>query len=234
MTLKLRTITISDIHGCIEEFDEMLIKLQYNKQTDRIILLGDLVDRGPDSNGVVRKARELNLECVMGNHEQKFLKWLNSNKKLYDTKPHYSKFSDEDIDYIFRMPTYIKVENTIVVHAGLRAGISLSNQSKNDMTHIRYIGPDGDLIGLRKVTKFGKENLKAHFWTEYWKGPESVVYGHSVHSYEQPFIEEVAPGINCIGTDTGCVFGGHLTAYILETKEIVQVKAKQMYFQPGF
>ena len=69
-----RHIFIGDIHGCLDEFNELLNKLSYDPKEDRLILLGDLIDRGPDSVGVVRKARELRLECVMGNHEHKYIK----------------------------------------------------------------------------------------------------------------------------------------------------------------
>ncbi|CAB4196978.1 bis(5'-nucleosyl)-tetraphosphatase PrpE [uncultured Caudovirales phage] len=231
---KLRTILIGDIHGCIEEFNELLNKLSYNKNTDRLILLGDLIDRGPDSVAVVKKARELDLECVMGNHEHKFLKWNNnrgSSNDVYDKKPHYNDFSDEDINYIFRMPTYIKLDNIIVVHAGLKPGISISSQLKDDLMYLRYTDLDRKFISLKKISKIGKEKAGAIFWTEFWYGPESVIYGHSVHSMETPLIEEVASGVICYGLDTGCCFGGHLSALILETKEIIQVKAKQKYYE---
>src|SRR6478609_6282102 len=77
-----RTIIICDVHGCLIDFNILLDKLNYNSKEDRVILLGDLIDRGPDSIGVLHLARQLNLECVMGNHEHKFLKWY----KAFGTK----------------------------------------------------------------------------------------------------------------------------------------------------
>lgn len=232
-----RTIIVGDIHGCIDEFNELIKKLSYDKKSDRLILLGDLIDRGPDSVAVVRKARQMDLECVMGNHEYKFLKWFksyNSKNDVYDRKDYYLQLSDEDINYIAQMPTSIKLENTIVVHAGLKPGISLSNQSKDDLMYLRYTDKDKRFISLKKISKFGKEATGAHFWTEFWYGPESVVYGHNVHSFEEPLIEEVRPGVFCYGLDTGCCFGGKLTAMVLETKEIVQVQAKRTYYESKF
>ncbi len=232
-----RTIIVGDIHGCIDEFNELIKKLSYDKKSDRLILLGDLIDRGPDSVAVVRKARQMDLECVMGNHEYKFLKWFksyNSKNDVYDRKDYYLQLSDEDINYIAQMPTSIKLENTIVVHAGLKPGISLSNQSKDDLMYLRYTDKDKKFISLKKISKFGKEATGAHFWTEFWYGPESVVYGHNVHSFEEPLIEEVRPGVFCYGLDTGCCFGGKLTAMVLETKEIVQVQAKRTYYESKF
>jgi predicted phosphodiesterase len=234
-----RTIIVGDIHGCVDEFDELIKKLNYDKESDRLILLGDLIDRGPDSVGMVKRAREMNLECVMGNHEYNFMKWyksFGSQNAVYDRHPHYTQFSDEDVNYIARMSSYIVLEefNTIVVHAGLRAGIKLQDQKKDDLYYIRYMDHDNKFISLKKISKLGIEATGAHFWTEFWDGPESVVYGHNVHSYEDPLIEEVVPGVMCYGLDTGGCFGGRLTALILETKEIVQVQAKRTYYKSDF
>src|ERR1035437_5440147 len=132
-----RTIIIGDIHGSISEYKEILNLVDYKSPNVRIILLGDQIDRGEDSNACIALSRELKIECVMGNHEQKFLLWLRGDRKPTPNKPHYLKFSNKDIEYISSMPTYIKVGNTIVVHAGLRAGVSLSNQTENDLLHIR-------------------------------------------------------------------------------------------------
>lgn len=232
-----RTIFIGDIHGCVEEFDEMLAKLSYNPQEDRVILLGDLVDRGPDSAGMVKKAREMKLECLMGNHEHKFVKWYRSQGTrvdFYDRKDYYAQLSDDDISYIMNMPTYIELENVIAVHAGLKPGIALSSQKKDDLMYLRYTDSDRRFISLKKINKLGKEAVGAIFWTEFWHGPKSVVYGHNVHSYDDPLIEERAPGVMCYGLDTGVCFGGRLTALIWETKEIVQVQAKRTYYQSDF
>jgi len=229
-----RTIIVGDIHGCIDEFEELLQVLSYNKDNDRLILLGDLIDRGPDSVAVVQKARKMDLECVMGNHEYKFVKWYKSSGSradVYDRRDYYTKFTDEDINYIFRMPTYIKIGDTVIVHAGVKPGIPISAQSKDDLMYLRYTDSQKRFISLKTVAKLGKEAAGAHFWTEFWTGPESVVYGHNVHSMTDPLIEEVLPGVTCYGLDTGCCFGGKLTAMILETKEIVQVQAKRTYYQ---
>lgn len=228
-----RTIFIGDIHGCIDEFNELLKKVSYNRNTDRVILLGDLIDRGPDSVAVIRKARELGLESVMGNHEHKYTKWFRSQGTrvdVYDRRDFYSQLSDQDISYIQSMPTYIELDDVIVVHAGLKPGILVSNQTKDDLMYLRYTDADRKFISLKKINRLGKEETGAIFWTQFWHGPKSVVYGHNVHSYEEPLIEERSPGVTCYGLDTGCCFGGRLTALIWETKEIVQVQAKRAYY----
>lgn len=232
-----RTIFVGDIHGCIDEFNELLRKLQYDPKTDRLILLGDLVDRGPDSQAVLQRAINLNLECVMGNHEHKFVKWFRSQGSkvdVYDRKDYYTKLTDQQINYIINMPTYIELDDVIAVHAGLKPGVLLSEQRKDDLMYLRYTDDKRKFISLKTINKIGKEAAGAKYWTEFWHGPKSVVYGHNVYDYKEPLIEERAPDVMCYGIDTGCCFGGHLTALIWETKEIVQVKAKKVYYQSNF
>lgn len=226
-----RTLVVGDIHGCLEEFDELLKKVQFNKNEDRLILVGDLIDRGPDSVGVVRRAREMNLECTMGNHEYKFLRWYKGNKH-YTTMKHYEEFSDADVTYINNMPTHLKVnDNLVIVHAGMKPGIPAEKQHKDDLLYLRFTDKNRKFISIKAIAKDGAEAHGAIFWTAFWHGPESVVYGHHVHSEENPLIEEISPGIKCYGIDTGCCFGGRLTCLIVETGEIVQVQAKKIHYK---
>src|ERR1700723_729319 len=108
-----RNIIVGDIHGCLDEFKELIKKLEYNPLHDRMILLGDLIDRGEFSSETVRYAREMHLESVRGNHEHKFLKWLRSagsKNDVYSSQPHYHQFSDKDINYIAQMQNYFRRE----------------------------------------------------------------------------------------------------------------------------
>lgn len=233
---KSRTMFISDVHGCLEEFNELIEKLNYNPNNDRLILLGDLIDRGPDSLAVVKKAISMNLECVRGNHEHKFIKWFRSQGSkvdVYDRKDYYQQFSDQEINYIMNMPTYIELEDVIAIHAGLKPGISISNQSKEDLMYLRYTDQDRKFISLKKIGEFGKEKTEAKFWTEFGPfGKKYIVYGHQV--WNEPRIDRFADGSMCIGIDTGCCFGNALTAFILETQEFVQVQAKKIYYQSNY
>ena len=67
------------------------------------------------------------------------------------------------------------------------------------------------------------------YWTSKWIGPDNVVYGHAVHSLKSPRVDRPVPGVECWGIDTGCCFGGRLTALCIETREIVQVDAREKY-----
>ena len=231
MDKKKRTIVCGDVHGCLDEFNELLEKLKYDPNQDRLILAGDLVDRGPYSAEMIQRARNLNLEGVMGNHDRKFLNWyLSSNRKDNPKYPWYKKLTFDDVDYLNRLPNYIKLsEDLWVVHAGVKPGIPLEKQRPDDLIYLRYTDKNRKFISVHKVSK--GEAPEAMFWTDFYHGPASILYGHCVHSLDQPRIDEVAPGVFCYGLDTGAVFGGNLSAFIVETKEMVQVKAKKIYFK---
>ena len=230
----LRHIIIGDVHGCLEELEELLKITNYSRGNDQIVLLGDIIDRGPDSLGVVRKVQELRARCIIGNHENNYYKWLYSHKGAKGAKDFYPKFSEKDTLFLTHLPAYILQDNLVMVHAGLRANVPLGLQNPDDLMQIRYTDLQGRCVGLKKISKVGKKDAKAHYWTEFWKGPENVVYGHNVFSCETPLIEMVTPGVTCYGLDTGCCFGGKLTALILETKEIFQVRAKHTYHPSKF
>jgi len=229
-------VFIGDVHGCIIEFEELLKLIGEKCNNPRIICLGDFLDRGPDSVAVVKLAREMKLECIMGNHEHKFVKWFRSQGTkvdVYDRKDHYTKFSDADISYIMNMPSHIELEDVIAVHAGLKPGIPLSNQ-KSDMMHLRYTDSDRKFISLKKIATLGIKETGAKFWTGFGPFIKNVVYGHNVNSITEIRIDQFDNGTACYGIDTGVCFGGRLTALIWETKEIVQVQAKKVYYQSDF
>lgn len=70
-----RIFVVGDVHGCLQEFDALLSNINYNATTDKLILMGDMVAKGPDSLGVVRRAKELGALCVRGNHEDKVIRF---------------------------------------------------------------------------------------------------------------------------------------------------------------
>lgn len=226
-----RHIFIGDIHGMADEFNELLDRLKYNPKEDRLILVGDLIDRGPKSVELIRQVREMNLESTMGNHEAKFLSWYRNKgtrNDVYTPQPYYNQLSDADINYIAQMPLYIKLPDVLVVHAGIRANISIENQRKEDLLYLRFINVEGKAMGLRKVQKVGKENAHVVFWSELGPFGTNIVCGHNVHSYKDIRIDD-CDDHKVYSIDTGGCFGGRLTALIWESKEVVQVQAFKTY-----
>lgn len=227
-----RLLVTSDQHGCLEEFDELLQKIQYNKETDRLILAGDYIDRGPDSLGLIRRIRELNLpqsDILMGNHEYFFLRWFKGNNHLTE-RSHYKQFSDEDITFINNMPYYLTIpeHNLLVVHAGIKPGISIDKQDKKDLLYLRYTDEARKTVSIKKVLQ-RTQPPDTKFWTEFGPFGTNVIFGHNVWLNDVR-IDKFDDGYSCFGIDGGCVFGGTLNCLIWETKEIVQVKAKQIYY----
>jgi hypothetical protein len=234
-----RTIVVGDVHGCLEELDELLRALQCGED-DRLIFAGDLMDRGPDPVGVVRRVRELGAACVQGNHDEKHVRWARHEaKRRADAKyknpmrmsPERQKdnaaLRDEDVAWLGALPKMIKLdEKWIVVHAGLEAGLPLARQKEAAMLRLRYVDARGRFLAIKGP---GDMPEGGAIWATRWTGPESVIYGHAVHDLATPRHDEPTAGVECWGIDTGCCFGGRLTAFLPATKEIVQVAAKQKY-----
>ncbi|TVP78084.1 MAG: metallophosphoesterase [Puniceicoccaceae bacterium] len=214
-----RTIAIGDVHGCADEFEELLEALELDP-LDRVIQLGDLVNRGPDSHRCVELAREYKVESILGNHELRLLTARHKDKpsllKDYDLLT-VQQLTPSDWAYLQSMPKFIYDAqiDTVLVHGGFLPGKPWQTQEVELITSIQVIDKKG---------KPGKrsENPDAAPWADSWHGSPFVVYGHT----PRPNVLE-RPG--SIGIDTGCVYGGHLTAYILEDKSLVQVRARTAY-----
>lgn len=251
------TVAVGDIHGCLEEFDELLKKLQYKKEQMRLVLMGDLMDRGPDPVGCVRRTRELDVECIMGNHEEKHLRWHRHEKKRLDTgKPNPMRplapeaiqaneaLSDQDWTWMKALPLKLDLGlNWWAVHGGCEPRFTLAKQDPKQIIRVRYVDERGVAQALNPDKS---QPAGTVYWDEQWKGPESLIYGHCVHDLKD--IRSIRNGdVRCVGIDTGCCFGGHLTAAIMHDEpvtyegipssqhdyrlEIVQVKAKRKYYE---
>ena len=206
-----RTIVIGDIHGCIKEL-RSLLEAVVATEDDEIIAVGDLIRKGPDSASVLRWAMETpNLRCVMGNHEQRLLtRWLAGDKPVkgssdWEMLSQMGDSYNEAMDFIRSWPLYLEGERFLVVHAGLDPRISeVRQQSPLDLMTIRV--PDGMDVP----------------WYEDYKKERLTVFGH--WAKRDPMIRP-----NAIGLDTGCVYGGALTALILPERRLISVPAAQEY-----
>ncbi len=217
-----RTLVIGDVHGCIREL-EKLLKLLNPQKTDRILFLGDLINRGPNSKAVLALARSLNATSLLGNHEYRLLKQAHQPSSiLLKSYEHdlLNTLEADDWEYLSSMILWIEqpLEKRLFVHGGFLPTIPWHHQNAEIVTHIQTI----DHLGIPRRRG---EVSDAVFWTDHWK-PEDpyVIYGHTPR-------QEVVRTENTIGIDTGCVWGGHLTALILPEFEIVQVKAKKNYIK---
>jgi len=215
-----RTIVIGDVHGCLSELEALLALVEATPQTDRIVLVGDLVAKGPDSQGVIQLCRERGLHAVLGNHDAKLLSLEGEATKTSEapTGSHAqiaSTLCQADWDYLRALPLWVHVSDmqTIVVHAGLVPGLPLDQQPRRFLLNLRSITPDG------QPSKRIEDGVP---WAQLWTGPQHVVFGHdAVRGLQQhPF---------ATGLDSGCVYGGALTALILPERKLVSVPARRAY-----
>lgn len=256
----MRTIVIGDIHGCLEEFDELLRAVQFSPASDRLVLLGDLVDRGPDPVGVVRRARELGAESVLGNHEEKHLRWrLHEIRRAND--PSYKNpmrpftgerlaqhhaFSEDDWHWISGLPITLQlgpfdpdVPSWIAVHAGFEPVLPFDKQRPDKMLRIRFVNNDGKMVPIANDTDQPNGTER---WATQWRLRHHVAYGHHAISLSEPHVDTVVEGddeLYRVALDTACCFGGALSAMIVpprglrpERGSFVSVKARAKYAEP--
>jgi hypothetical protein len=204
-----RTIVLGDIHGCWEELKDLLAAVEAGPQ-DRMISVGDLVCKGPDSGAVAEWAMNApNLECVLGNHELRLLRhWRKgerSHEKPYDADA-YAQLGgrlDDFMRFVARWPLTLSGPGFLVVHAGFDPREDLEWQSRGTLTTLRRLD-DG------------------RPWFDAYRGRTLAVFGH--WAQKRPIVRS-----NAIGLDTGCVYGEALTALVLPERRLVSVPARRAY-----
>ncbi|RSN04733.1 polynucleotide kinase-phosphatase [Streptomyces sp. WAC 05977] len=227
---------IGDVHGCREELDELLTELGYvdgvHPEGRTAVFVGDLVDRGPDTPGVLRRVMAMaeagSALVVCGNHEQKLVRALNGRKVkvAHGLAESLEQLSAQDED--FRAKAHAFCEGLIahyvldggklvVAHAGLPEKFHGRASGR-----VRSTALYGDTTG--ETDEYG---LPVRLpWARDYRGKAMVLYGHT------PTLEpEWINGTMCL--DTGCVFGGKLTALRYPEREVVSVKAKKVWYEPS-
>lgn len=215
-----RTLVVGDIHGCLDEFTALLDEVGYRHGRDRLILLGDLVNRGPNSHGVLRLAQDLGAECVIGNHERRLLRYRDTGEesvlKSYD-RDTIDNLEEADWRFMAAFLPWVEIprHEAVCVHAGFLPGVPWRTQGPEIFTRIQVIDSQG------RPAKRG-DAPASPLWAWRWRGPPFVVYGHT----PQP---EVERNPWSLGLDTGCVYGGKLTAALLPERRIIQIQARRNY-----
>ncbi len=222
---------IGDIHGCLDELELLLDRIP---RKDRLIFIGDYIDRGPDSAGVVERALEERdrSRYLLGNHESMMLAyyddpdsreglawtfWGNGGQA---TLRSYGLTEDAEFtdlprahqEFYRNLELAIEEDSFIAVHAGVR--ITSPNTPLLDQDR-------DDLLWIREEW-IRKEHL--------WNG-KTIYYGHTPSRYVLGANRqtEPIPGQKSLGIDTGCVFGGALTAVNVRTRELIQAPARRAY-----
>ena len=223
--MSVRTLIVGDVHGCREELEDLLEESGW-EDGDQLVLVGDLVAKGPDSLGVIRLVRELEGRAVRGNHDQHCLKWWDAKRaggELPTLKPAHQRvadeLTDEDWQWLAALPLWIELpeHDALVVHAGLLPDLPLEDQDPDDLMNMRSILDDGTA---------SRSNEEGTPWASVWPGPRLVVFGHDA-------VRGLQNRPHSVGLDTGCVYGGWLTGLWVPRRDLVSVPARGTYAQPG-
>lgn len=216
-----RSIVIGDVHGCADELDALLKECAVAPGDD-VVLVGDVIAKGPASREVLARMRDEGIRSVRGNHDAHLLRWKqarDSGVPMVRSSPTHSAlaetFDEADWAVLAGLPLYLRLpeHEALVVHAGLVPQIPIEQQQPVMLMNLRSIRPDGS--GSKKPND-------GELWGKLWLGPELVLFGHHAGAGLQ-----VYP--HAIGLDTGCVYGGKLSACILPERHIVSVPARRQY-----
>ncbi|MEU0393616.1 polynucleotide kinase-phosphatase [Streptomyces sp. NPDC006208] len=230
---------IGDIHGCRSELETLLAKLGYvdgvHPEGRTAVFVGDLVDRGPDSPGVLRRVMAMvaagNALCVPGNHENKLGRYLKGRNVqhthgLAETIEQLEKEDEKDPafreqvrEFIDGLVSHYVLDGgkLVVCHAGLPEKYH-GRTSGRVRSHALY----GDTTG--ETDEFG---LPVRYpWAEDYRGRAAVVYGHTP-------VPDTSWINNTICLDTGAVFGGRMTALRWPERELVDVPAEKVWYEPA-
>lgn len=236
-------IVIGDIHGCYDEFKELLAKVHSespSKNPDKLlkILVGDLVNKGPKSSKVLELCRDIypeSIVAVRGNHDEvvlrEYAKFKESGSSALRPKDKWiEKLPTRYIEYLKLLPYSITIPslNCIIVHAGLKPSIEEPNKNTPTemMVSMRNIVVEKDPKTDEPYYRCTKSHQEGAAWAAFWPGPEHVYFGHDARRRLQDD-HEFATGL-----DTGCVYGDRLSyTYIKGEKkgQILNIKAKEAY-----
>jgi protein phosphatase len=226
---------IGDVHGCGSELETLLGRLGWEGTTHpegrTAVFVGDLVDRGPDTPGVLRRVMAMaeagSALCVAGNHEAKLVRALRGApvrtthglaESLEQLAREPEEFRVAVADYMAGLPYQLVLDDgrLVVAHAGLREDLH-----GQDSPRARSFALYGDTTGQRDA-----HGLPVRLpWQRSYRGEAAVVYGHT------PVTEAVWVN-NTLCLDTGVVFGGRLTALRYPEREIVDVPAERQWCAP--
>ncbi|WP_406199610.1 polynucleotide kinase-phosphatase [Streptomyces europaeiscabiei] len=227
---------VGDIHGCASELEALLGKLGYvdgtHPQGRTAVFVGDLVDRGPDSPGVLRRVMSMvgsgDALCVPGNHENKYGRYLKGRnvqhthglaETIEQMEGESEEFKKQVREFIDGLVSHYVLDGgrLVVCHAGLPEKYH-GRTSGRVRSHALY----GDTTG--ETDEFG---LPVRYpWAEDYRGRAAVVYGHTP-------VPTATWLNNTICLDTGAVFGGKLTALRWPERELVEVPAERVWYEPA-
>src|SRR5262245_929314 len=223
-----RHIFIGDIHGCFQEVMDLLRRVRV-RSGDVVVATGDLVRKGPRAHDVVTMWISSGSLSVLGNNDAKLLARAGGAwwRRIFAPPADRRVMRDRKaMEWLARLPLILDFAEigVVAVHAGVLPNGDrftdelVPRQAALELRHVRNDG-HGTWIQVPK----GSEQEGDRFWSEMWSGDRMVVYGHTPRP--EPRVDRAA-----VGLDTGCVYGGTLTAAIFDARgrwTLEQVKARR-------
>ena len=228
---------VGDVHGCLDELAELLDRLGYVRDPDgvpwhpsgrRLVFLGDLADRGPKVaelyDLVMRAVSSGAALCLPGNHDDKLRRWVRGRRvrvahglqeSIDSLMTRDAAFRDRVAGFVESLPSHLVLDGgaLVVAHAGMKEWLQ-----GRDSQRVRDFALFGETTG--ETDEFG---LPVRLeWAADYHGRALVVYGHTP-------VASPRWAANAVNVDTGCVFGGRLSALRYPEREIVSVGAKREY-----
>ena len=221
-------VFVGDVQGCLHELEQLLALLKLDAQRDQLFFVGDLVNKGPDSAGVLRLARDLDAQCVLGNHEAKLIARGGFEPEAPSDAlrrcPDLLRAPDrvELGAWVKSWPLMRDLGDVWLVHAAVPPALWQAHTFRTPTTSERefcIVARYCDAAGQRPPTDWPEPKAPFRPWHEFYSGSATVVFGHWAR-------QGLLVRDRLRGLDTGCVYGKELTAWVAETDEIVQVAAK--------
>lgn len=233
---------IGDVHGCHAELGELLRALGYQLGGDgvtatppdgrRAVFVGDYGDRGPDTPGVLKLVMSMadadTAICLPGNHDIKLVRKLKGRdvqithglgETLAQLGGEPEEFREQARDFLDKLVSHVVLDDgkLVVAHAGMKEAYQGRSSGR-----VRDFALFGETTG--ETDEFGLPVRLA--WAADYRGKAAVVYGHTP-------VREAEWLNDTINIDTGCVFGGRLTALRWPERELVSVPASRTYYEPA-
>lgn len=202
-----RIIFVGDIQGCFSELMDLLDAVRFNPSCDHLICVGDMLNKGPDSLGVAKfLMSESSASCILGNHEWFYLKKGKKKKSFAELRAQLGAEDREVKDWLRSLPLFLETDDWLAIHGGLLPGQHPAEMDPETLLTLREL-PDG------------------RPWHQAILPDKDIVYGHWA-------VQGLCLSGRTWGLDSGCVYGGQLSALVWPKRRVVSVPAQKVYRVP--
>lgn len=235
-----RRILVGDLQGCREELEDLLEAVRFDPAADELHPVGDLVNRGPDSLGVLRLLKELGAGGVLGNHDMHLVRTARGERRASPRDRMEAVLTADDRDellaWLLERPVVRAWDDLVCVHAGLHPAWESAEAALEGLDPLSGHPHVEFAVLVRHCAADGARPERddpvppAPFapWWQHWErrsdasALRTVAFGHWAR---QGLLERE----RVKGLDSGCVYGGRLSAYVPEEDRIVSIPARRAW-----